>query len=394
MASVSKDSRWNRYWYAHFVDSLGRRRKKSTGLTSKAKALEMAHALQRASNEARRGVLTEVRARDLLSEILQSVNGEGLRSFTVREWFDVVVKQKEKSRASQTAKRHAQMSREFIKFLGHRASLNLAAITPKDILDFRNFRESKGLAPATLNLDINVLSAVFNVALRQGLITANPCVAVEKVKNRAQRKSTFTPEQVTALLKAAQTIEFATHRDAKLDSEALRRDWRGLVLAGFYLGARLHDAANLQWANLDLVSEIKTIRFVAGKTGREIVTAIHPTLEDYLRKLPTAKSDDDFIFPSLAQRATSLLSKEFARIMDAARIEQRTIRERTESGRSVSAYSFHSLRHGFSSLLAASGVPEELRMLLVGHSDRRTHQTYTHHQLSQLHQAVSVLPSV
>ena len=117
----------------------------------------MAHALQRASNEARRGVLTEVRARDLLSEILQSVNGEGLRSFTVREWFDLVVEQKQKSRASQTAKRHAQLAREFIEFLAHRASLNIAAITPKDILDFRNLRESKGLAPATLNLDISVL---------------------------------------------------------------------------------------------------------------------------------------------------------------------------------------------------------------------------------------------
>jgi len=77
MASVSKDARWDRYWYAHYTDPLGRRRKKSTGLTSKNKALEMAHALQRAANEARRGVLTEQRTRDLLSEILQSVNGEG-----------------------------------------------------------------------------------------------------------------------------------------------------------------------------------------------------------------------------------------------------------------------------------------------------------------------------
>src|SRR5215472_4540497 len=123
IASISKDSRWNRYWYAHFTDSLGRRRKKSTGLTSRAKALEMAHTLQRAANEARRGVLTEVRARNLVGEILQSVNGEGLRSFTVSEWFDLVVQQKQKSRATQTAKRHAQLAREFIEFLAARARL-------------------------------------------------------------------------------------------------------------------------------------------------------------------------------------------------------------------------------------------------------------------------------
>jgi integrase len=378
MASVSKDSRWNRFWYAHFVDGLGRRRKKSTGLTSRAKALEMAHALQRAANEARRGVLTEVRARDLLSEILQSATGEGLRSFTVAEWFNLNVQQKQKSRAMQTAKRHAQLAREFIEFLGHRASLNIEAITPKDILDFRNVRGSKGLAPATLNLDIKVLSATFNAALRQGLISANPCTALEKVKNRAQRKSVFTPEQVSALVKAAEG------------------DWKGLILTAFYIGARLNDCANLRWRNVDLVSEIKTIRFVTGKTGKEIVAVIHLVLEEYLLSLPAAESDDAFLFPSLAQRATSPLSKEFSRLMEAARIEQRVIRDRNEngSGRSVSALSFHSLRHSFSSLLANAGIAEETRMALTGHTTREMQQRYTHRELAILRDAVAVLPRI
>jgi integrase len=338
----------------------------------------MAHVLQRASNEARRGVLTEVRARDLLSEILQSVNGEGLRSFTVAEWFNFVVEQKQKSRATQTAKRHAQLAREFIEFLAHRASLNIAAITPKDILDFRNFRESKALAAATLNLDINVLSAAFNAAVRQGLISANPCAAVEKVKNRAQRKSVFTPEQVSALVASAEG------------------DWKGLILTAFYIGARLNDAANLRWRNVDLVSEIKTIRFVTGKTGKEIVAVIHPVLEEYLLSLPASESDDAFLFPSLAQRATSPLSKEFARIMDTAHIEQHVIRERNEdgSGRSVSALSFHSLRHSFSSLLANAGIAEETRMALTGHTTREVHQHYTHRDLVLLRDAVAVLPRV
>jgi integrase len=338
----------------------------------------MAHALQRAANEARRGVLTEVRARDLVSEILQSVNGEGLRSFTVREWFNLVVAQKQKSRATQTGKRHAQLAREFIEFLAHRASLNIATITPKDILDFRNLRESKGLAPATLNLDVNVLSAVFNAALRQGLISSNPCAAVEKVKNRAQRKSTFSPEQVSALVKAAE------------------RDWKGLILVAFYIGARLGDAANLRWRNVDLVSEIKTIKFVTGKTGKEIVSVIHPVLEEFLLSLPVADSDESFLFPSLAQRATSPLSKEFSRLMEMARIEQRVIRERNEdgSGRSVSALSFHSLRHSFSSLLANAGIAEETRMALTGHTTREMQQHYTHRELAILRDAVAVLPRV
>ena len=400
MASVSKDRRWDCYWYAHYRDALGRRCKKSTGLTSKSKALEMAHALQRAANEARRGVLTEVRTRELLSEILQSVNdGEGLRMFTVAQWLEHFVAQKQKSRADKTASRHEQMMREFLDSLGARANLNIAAITPKDIATFRDHRHSRGLAASTVNLDITILSAAFNAAHKQGLISVNPCAAIEPMKEKAQRKSTFTPEQVTALLNALDTIEFVGHRGATLDkksSEALKRDWRGLILTAFYLGARLGDAANLRWRNVDLVSEIKTVRFEQGKTEREIVSVIHPALEDHLLSLPAAKSDDDFIFPKLAQRKISPLSKAFQKIMEQARIEQRVIRKRSEdsSGRAVHALSFHSLRHGFTSLLANKGVSQELRMLLTGHTQADTHRTYTHHELQALQAAIAVLPRV
>ena len=123
-------------------------------------------------------------------------------------------------------------------------------------------------------------------------------------------------------------------------------------------------------------------------------TFVHPALEDHLLSLPTPKSDDTFLFPSLAQRKVSPLSKEFSRLMEEARIEQRIIREKSGAGRSVSALSFHSLRHSFSSILANAGVSEERRMALTGHASRDMHQKYTHHQLEQLRDAIAVLPSI
>jgi integrase len=345
-------------------------------LTAKSKALEVARTLDKASKEARRRTLTEVRTRELLSEVLQSVSGEGLRVFSVAEWFDHFVALKRKSRADKTALRHALMMREFIEFLGHRARLNIAAITSKDIAEFRDARVSQGLAPSTVNFDMTVLSSAFNAALKQGHISVNPCAALEKLRDKAQRKSTFTPEQVSALVKSA------------------TGDWRGLILTAFYIGARLGDCANLRWRNVDLVSEIKTIRFVTGKTGKEIVAVIHPVLEEYLLSLPTAESDDALLFPSLAERVTSSLSREFKLLMEAARIAQHVIRKRGEdgSGRSVNALSFHSLRHSFSSLLANAGIAEETRMALTGHTTREMQQHYTHRELAILRDAVAVLP--
>ena len=376
MASVAKHPR-SPFWYACYTDPTGRRMKKSTGLTARSKALEMARALQRAADDARRGALTEARARELLSEMLQSVNGgEGLRVFTVAQWLDLFVKGKRKSRSAATFLRHQQTMREFIEFLGRRADLNIAAITSKDVSDFRDRRQSRGLAPATLNLDVAILSSAFNSAWRQGLISINPALAVEPLKNKPQRKHVFSPEQVTALVNAAEG------------------DWRGLILVGFYTGQRLGDCASLRWQDVDLA--LKTIRFQSRKTGTEITGVVHPALGDHLLSLPTPESNDEFLFPTLAARGVNRLSNEFRKIMEAAHVDEGVIRSRAanSSGRSVHALSFHSLRHAFASILANAGIPEELRMTLIGHAGKAMHQRYSHHERERLLDAISVLPKV
>ena len=91
MASVVKRKPADRYpfWFACFTDAQGRRLKRSTGLTSRSKALRFAIKLQETADEARARTLTEERAREIISEIVASVHGgDGLRSFTVRQWFD------------------------------------------------------------------------------------------------------------------------------------------------------------------------------------------------------------------------------------------------------------------------------------------------------------------
>jgi Site-specific recombinase XerD len=391
MATVVKDPR-NRspFWYACFTTADGRRLKKSTKETSHAKALQMALGWEKAAKEAREKRLNEARTREILSEILGSVNGgEGLRVFTVEDWFDHFVKQKQKSQADKTALRHEQMMTEFVAFLGHRASLNIATVTSKDIAGFRNHRESLGLAPSTLNGDVTILSAAFNAALRQGHIRVNPCAEIEDIKDKVTaRKETFTAEQVAALVRSA-------------DND----DWRGLIFVGFYCGQRLGDCANLQWKQINLAAEIKTVRFQQGKTGEDVVIVVHPVLEKFLTGLRkqrkvvplTAQSDEAYVFPSLAQRNISPLSKHFRlKIMERAGIKQRVIRKRDESGsgRSVNALTFHSLRHTFNSILANAGIAEETRMALTGHTTREMNQRYTHRELEVFRAAIGMLPGV
>lgn len=77
------------------------------------------------------------------------------------------------------------------------------------------------------------------------------------------------------------------------------------------------------------------------------------------------------MFPVLAGKAgggKSGLSMAFKRIMEHAEIKGRLLREANGEGRSQSSLSFHSLRHGFVSVMANAGVAQELRQKLTGHA--------------------------
>jgi integrase len=82
--------------------------------------------------------------------------------------------------------------------------------------------------------------------------------------------------------------------------------------------------------------------------------------------------------------------------MERANIEQRVIRERSQSGsgRRVNALTFHSLRHSFSSILANADISEETRMALTGHVTREQQQRYTHRDLEIFRAAIAMLPQV
>jgi len=383
---VVKDARGRSpFWYAVFRDAAGRRLKKSTQLTSKSKALHLALQYQRAADMARHRTLTEERAREVISEIVASVNGgEGLRAFTVRKWFEHFAKIKAESQDKHTAEKYEQIKREFLDFLGPKADLNILSVTSADVRAFRDHRKKSGVTATTLNDHLTILSAIFNGAWKDHVISNNPCSAIESIKDSVtpakRRKQPFTIEQVKALLDHA------------------KGDWHGLIMLAFYSGARLENCSNLRWRNIDYQkSSIIFERY--SKHGDDHEIPMHPVLKGYFLSLKTPKSDDEFLFPSLAGRRVTNLSKQFRKIMTTARIRNRKVRDGVRgkgrgAARDVWALGFHSFRRTHVSMLANAGVSEEQRMAITAHATRDVHKGYTHHQLAQLHKAVSALPSL
>ena len=68
--------------------STGQRLKRSTKLTNKKTALEVALALEHGEHLARKGAFSESRLRELLEQTLERVIGAPVQHHTTRTWFD------------------------------------------------------------------------------------------------------------------------------------------------------------------------------------------------------------------------------------------------------------------------------------------------------------------
>jgi integrase len=286
---------------------------------------------------------------------------------------------KRKARADGTYLKYRRTIDSFIESIGPKAKRNLNQITPREIQRFRDAELEAGKHPNTCDSLLKHLRMPFRVAVRQGYITHNPAEAVEPLHNRDidAEKGTFDVEQTRGLIAASNA------------------EWRGVILIGFYTGARLRDIVKLRWQSIDL--EKQTITFRQQKTGTRVVIPIHPELLSYLLGLSVPDDANASVFPMLAAKKTSGksgLSMAFVRIMEKANIRGKVLRKPKGKGRTIYSLSFHSLRHSFNSILANAGVAQEIRQKLTGHASAEMNKIYTHHELEPLRNAIGVIPEL
>lgn len=385
MGSLHKDPRGRSpYWYASYRLADGRWAFKSTKQKEKKRAEQKLRAFEDIEEAAGRGEATRDHLIAIVNQTLRRMGHREVETITAGAWLDRWIQNEKGAVADSTIERYGQIVRDFKESLGARAKVRLDAITTEDVTKFRDELQAKGLSAHTVNLNVRkILKRPFKLAVDEGWIQRNPVAGVRQLRGTTAEKGTFTPEQVLKLFEAAEG------------------DWKGLILAGYYTGARLSDLARLKWSNIDLDERKKTITFWQKKTEGKSAKAkvkipIHPELEEHLISGPLSDNPNAPVFPELHQKpgsGKSGLSMSFKRIMARAGIDGGIIRERQgAAGRSVSALSYHSLRHSFNSALANAGVPQELRQKLTGHASEAMNTLYTHHELEKIRGAVASLP--
>lgn len=325
---------WTQFYFIDPETGQRKQVRKSTGQTSKKKAEIVAGDMQRAAQgvikgdsdkaqlakailakaaaEIDRETFTPLAARKYISELLTLATGEGIHEYTVESWFSEWLRRKSRDSSKATMARYNGHLDAFIEWLGpKRCKKPLESVTPQDVRLWRESLQDAGRAGKTVLAYIKDLGGAYRAAIREGLLSFNPCGSLEAIDTSdSMERKPFTLEEVAALLDAAPSQE-----------------WRGLILVAAFTGLRLGDAARLSWSSVDLAA--KQITLIPSKTKkkkREVRIPIQPDLLAYLETAPIpSDSPAAPVFAELSQvtiGARAGLSQTFNAIMKAAGVER------------------------------------------------------------------------
>jgi integrase len=378
MASIHRNPRSPKgVWYCAYTLADGRRAYRSTGRKNKTEAKIICDALAQSENEAAGGELTKDRLKELFDETLKRLGQSPIERISIKDWLESWLVSKENS-APATKSAYQQAVREFLAHLGPLGvNRRIESINERDIEGFIRLLRKDGRGPATINKLRNFLSQPFEKARRLGKIRYNPVTGTSLEKSDPMLKETFTGDQVSTLVRAAEDT-----------------DWAGVILFAYGTGARLGDCVNLKWSNLDVAAGIVVFR--EQKTKARAVLGLHPDFSDWLATRSVSEDGDAPVFPTLAGKplaGENGLSNTFIKLLDKAGIERRFLQAGNEGkGRSVRALTFHSFRHTAASTVFNQASLKEVTRRVTNHAAGGSLDRYIHSDLEAIRAAVGLIP--
>ncbi|TKB25276.1 site-specific integrase [Desulfopila sp. IMCC35006] len=216
-----------------------------------------------------------------------------------------------------------------------------------------------GRAPRTIQYCLAVVRQIFNYSLNNNLFVGkNPAGATGGVKRPKvdNRRTRFLSRQEAADLLAELSKNTPTIHD--------------IALFALYTGSRASEVFNLQWGDVDLFQGVAILKDT--KSGKN--RAVYLTQE--VKVMLTQRRSKDaqaasLVFPGRDGVKIMRISNSFAKAVDKLKLNDGVADPRQR-------VMFHTLRHTFASWLAMDGInPFHLKELL-GHSDLKLTERYSH----------------
>ena len=217
----------------------------------------------------------------------------------------------------------------------------LHEVAPLDVEKYKVERLER-VAPATVNRELACLKHVFNKAIEWGKAKENPARKVKLLREENRRVRYLEKEETKALL------------------ETCSPHLKPIVITALNTGMRKGEILTLKWSQVDLVHGIIYIHDTKSGKPREVY--INEWLLETLLELPRHPKSPS-VFCDEKGRPYGSIRKSFETAKRKAGIEN---------------LRFHDLRHNFASHLAMAGVGTQILQDILGHSDYRMTQRYTH----------------
>lgn len=301
--------------------------------------------------------------------------------------------------AKPTEARYDLVTRNLARFLGgptaHACDVYLNQVTPDAMLDFRAWSLTR-MKPVSFNTERRHLSVLFNCAVREGLMPANPLRRVSNAPVSRGAPKALTKDSMNAYLEWLQT---ATRRDRNgraVDVIQPQWFWYTVLRTFYFTGMRKRQLIGLVWSDIDFVERSIQLSAESSKTRRGWKVPLpEPLVNDLVdlrrRTLEVCREHlgprQVFCLPLFSERR-SVFRHDVMRPDNLDNFFQRLRKAMPVDTPRLSA---HKIRHTTSTILANKVPNLKVVQEQLGHTSINTTYIYVHPNLATMRDALQAL---
>jgi integrase len=220
------------------------------------------------------------------------------------------------------------------------------SLTPKDLEDYQDLREDRGLAPATIDKGIILVQGMVRKAYDNDMIDDKALKAFRRVKPRLRKGENAR----TRIVSVDEYLRI-------LDNSC--RHIRAMVTVAYNTGMRHGELKGLKWSHVDREKWFLRLPAELTKERKPRDVPVNEHVKETLVNLPRAMHHD-FVFTFGGNPIASQIRNAFRGACGRAGI---TYGMKVKGG-----LRFHDLRASFKTHMLEAGVDKALRDKMVGHS--------------------------
>ena len=233
--------------------------------------------------------------------------------------------------------------------------------------DYRNPGQIKAdggkLADFTLVLFEETVKAIFNKAVRDGLIPFNP------IQDLAKEERFHVPDKHREYLTTNELKRFLAVETQTQAEQTVQKAFGFSCMTGLRLG----DMQRLRWSDIKTVGEVQVVSIIQHKTKRLVTVPLNDLALSLLPPRP-ANREDSIIFPLV--KKPDNVAKYVRRIKEKAGIEK--------------DFTYHSSRHSAATLAITAGAELYSVSKILGHGSIVSTQVYASVNMEKKAEAVNL----